>query len=501
MEINLSVSLKGYEKKPKGVEFAKIRYQERVFDTDSILKDLSYLIKNGHSFAHIYDIREKSFSPLNNLTKDKFLYTHIIPFDLDGVDISFEALKTKLTFLPNIIYTTFSHSKDKGKNRYRLLYIFNKRINGEQEYKMVYDCLNNQIISDMKSIDENFDVKSLDIAMQKISQIYLGSNPECELYSSPLFYSKTDFITKSKQEYADSPMMPSKKLKTKKTTSSTNTETKAEKAIVVKTKTNSKWNCSFVKENIYYLDFIIAFERLSHNNGAGKFGLIEKYAHRYPLFEHDQVEFINGYALLDKDFKSIHRGWSKDSLTGKSKTNKIKVSGRKSHLYEIGLRFLKMKHRMEIKFDYLLYLLLSECYKHCENPSTVHLNDIFSAAYGAFESNLEGKNKIFFYKNKKAFIVDKAFCNQYKMKTKAYAAMVKGFLKRQEIRIYYDASLSIAHNLIILNENGVTCGSSTLYKYKDVLSNMDENILDSIVVYNSCFTNKPNTDRDLLSCG
>ena len=117
MEISVSVSLKGYDKKPQSVEFAKIRYQERVFDIDSILKDLAYLIKNGHSFAHIYDIKEKSFSPLKNITKDKFVGTYIIPFDLDGVDIGFEALKTKLTLVPNIIYTTFNHSKDKGKNR------------------------------------------------------------------------------------------------------------------------------------------------------------------------------------------------------------------------------------------------------------------------------------------------------------------------------------------------------------------------------------------------
>lgn len=500
MEINLSVSLKGYDRKPQSIEFAKIRYQERVFDIDSILKELSYLIKNGHSFAHIYDIREKSFSPAKNLTKDKFVGTYIIPFDLDGVDISFEDLKTKLTFVPNIIYTTFSHSKEKGMNRYRLLYVFKNFIKGEQEYKMVYDSLNDQIIRDMKLIDENFDVKSLDIAMKKISQIYLGSNPECELSSSPLFYSKTDFITKSNLQYADNTKMPAKKLKTDKTTSSKNTETKTEKVVGVKTKTNSKWNSSFVKEDIVSSNFILEFERLSHNNGAGKFRLIEKFALFYPLFEHDQVEFVDGYAVLDKDFKSIRRGWSKDSLTGKLKTNKIKVSGRKSHLYEIGLRFLKMKRNREVKFDYLLYLLLNESFKHCENPNTILLNDIFSAAYGAFETNLEGNNNIFFYKNKKAFIVDKAFCNQYKMKTKAYAAMVKGFLKRQEIRIYYDASLSIAHNLIILNENGVTCGSSTLYKYKEILSNMDENILDSIVVYNSCFTNKPNIDEDLRSC-
>lgn len=489
MEISVSVSLKGYDKKPQSVEFAKIRYQERVFDIDSILKDLAYLIKNGHSFAHIYDIKEKSFSPLKNITKDKFVGTYIIPFDLDGVDIGFEALKTKLTLVPNIIYTTFNHSKDKGKNRYRLLYIFKNRIEGEEEYKMVYDCLNSQIISDMKSIDEKFDEKSLDIAMQKISQIYLGSNPECELSSYPLFYSKADFISKSKPKCEDYSEMPAKRLKTRKTTSS------------LKTESSSIWNSPFVKEDVYCLDFILDFEGLSHNIRANKLSLIKEYAHLYPLFEHDEVDFIDGYALLDKNFKSIRREWGKDSLTERLKTNKVKIGERKKYLYNTGLRFLKMERNMEIKFDYLLYLLLNESYKHCENPNTILLNDIFSAAHGAFKTNIEGNNNIFFYENKKAFIVDKAFCNKYKMKTKTYSAIVKGFLKRQEIRLYYDPNLPITENLIILKENGVKCGKSTLYKYRDVLSNMNESIYDYIVVYNSCFTNKPNIDEDLRSCG
>ena len=92
------------------------QFQEQNTDLDTLV----YYIKEGRLFTHVFK---------NDLRKNEnFLYTSIIPIDVDDCPKSLEETLDGLEKKPTIAYYTASNLKEEGSYRFRFIYVFDERI-------------------------------------------------------------------------------------------------------------------------------------------------------------------------------------------------------------------------------------------------------------------------------------------------------------------------------------------------------------------------------------
>lgn len=92
-------------------------------------------------------------------TKDNWKGSQFLYIDLDGVDIDWDTLNTKLNnsnIVPTFTYTTYSHGLPSKGNRYRIVYLFNKTITSQALFFDVATYYNNQV-SNVLEIDNGID--------------------------------------------------------------------------------------------------------------------------------------------------------------------------------------------------------------------------------------------------------------------------------------------------------------------------------------------------------
>ncbi|HBN05054.1 MAG TPA: hypothetical protein DD434_04590 [Bacteroidales bacterium] len=261
MNFNYSVSLQGYKEKITVEGFPKVTYKKKSTNEDTYLDDICEEIKSGHVFAHIYKVNnDQRFNASKNITKLNFQFTHIIPMDLDSVSITMDEIIELLKNQPTIIYTTFRHEDKVNKRRYRLLYVFNNPIIGEEEYLRVYDAIESQIYEDLKD-KEVLNEKKLDINMRKCSQVFIGSKSDCDLINNYTTYDKRKFISinGSNRTMVDNVKMDEVNNSIEMTIE-TNKENKTITSKKTKTKTNNKLNSTKnSNSNIYNTPFLLFF--------------------------------------------------------------------------------------------------------------------------------------------------------------------------------------------------------------------------------------------------
>lgn len=466
MKIRATVSLIGYDHKLRDYEYRNAEYEVREFELESSPSEIADLIKGGHSFVGIFHTKSKVFRSAGNLNKASFRGTHIMYFDFDDVDFSFEDIISNLKYTPSVAYTTFSHSEQKGKKRYRIFYIFQDFIKGENEYRQVYRVLENQLLKDVVLFDKDFDTTTLDKHMEVSTQCSLGSKSDCKIFYSASFYQKKDFL----KQYLDLDDMDlsfkgnAKQTKCRKAKGLTKVNDVKTKKASVKNKAKSYWQQAFDMKDIYNKYFLSDFRFACLNKEDSKEVLLKRYSSQYPLVYMDDIEYRDGFSILDKNFIKIERKWARDTITNVSYIKKIKQGKRRDYLFTMALLFLKMKTRKTITFDYLLFLVLNEAYRYCDKQETITLNEVFRVVFDAYERNISGNNHIE-SSNKKRFMVDKSFCKAYNISPKSFAAKVKGELTKEGIRKHYDPRKSAEENIAFINKQGVKCCKSTFYKY------------------------------------
>lgn len=117
IKVSVMLDNKEYERKPQGVEIAKIL--KRLQTTEITLDELANKLSNGYSFrpAILYGTKEKDWN-------NQIIFC--LDFD-DGTSIKTELEKCKeLNILPAFIYTSFSHTEE--NNRFRMVFCANELI-------------------------------------------------------------------------------------------------------------------------------------------------------------------------------------------------------------------------------------------------------------------------------------------------------------------------------------------------------------------------------------
>lgn len=179
--IKLGVSTKGYTTKPN---FKYVRYctKENV-SIDEMVK----LIQDGYSFSHVFCVNKEYGNSEKIITN--FKQTNYIWFDFDDCVDSLNSIYQKLTYKPNLSYTTISNNQEGKSNRFRIMYILDFKINSNDSYKYYLNILLNTIIKDLgKEYLKYIDNKCFNVSLHMF-----GSNSNSTIITNNTIYNKSIF--------------------------------------------------------------------------------------------------------------------------------------------------------------------------------------------------------------------------------------------------------------------------------------------------------------------
>lgn len=427
-KFELSVSTSCFADKNE-IDWSKVRYQRHTLTIGEFVG----LVRQGHCFCQCFNTKTEVFSVYEK-RDDNFASGQMVFVDIDDSKIPMSEFVGKLSHKPTVAYTTPNNHTEKSHwlYRFRLCYLFKEPITTLEAYKMAYNAIMQSVVKDIPTFEMN------DNCGRKASQQFGGNAlSDCELIENGFTYSLSDFPFQN------------------------NNVSPFSLSLLI---SNGKKHTPKKEVKIRDKDFINDMEELKRKE------LLEKYRDKYNYYDHTELHFENGYALIPNDYQEIYRSWYLTTVEKnngeKLKTIKVKKlrdgDGRRKKLYIVGL--IMKKIMPSITYEHLLYNLIYEVYNYYDNTDKVLNNTTLkSIARGVIQTPYEEiqlKSK-----NKKTFIVDKLFCAENGLVPNSFKNTVRRMLKDEEIGSVYDCSMSVKENLRLLNEMGVKVGKTKLYDW------------------------------------
>lgn len=413
----VSLTTKAFDHKPnKLTEVPKLRFETTTTDIGSF----AAAIADGHGYAPIFDTT--AFG-MGEKVKDNFMYSFFVSLDVDDTMTEMDTFVKGLQYKPTLAYTSCSNEPD--NYRYRLIYCFNEKIEGVDEYySFVYAILAANGLS----------INDVDASCRQAERYYNGNCCSNINMSIPgIVYSKADF-----NKYYTPRVRASK---------------------------------VFIKNNIYTtynicLDDTFENEEFKKNYWSLPITeLLEKYIEVYPNFEHTPLPPVDDdtpYIVFPEGYIEIERAWSK-SNDGKA----VKIAdghGRRNKLYVNGV--LRRLINPAITFDNLLYNLIFELQHYITNYKAQNIigkKEVYEIAVNVMKADL---SKIEVKPCKRKFMVNEAYCNKYGLKANAVKNTVGKTLRWELIGSMYDCSLSDKENVAVMKEHGLKVSLRTLQNWK-----------------------------------
>ena len=422
----LSVSTQIYTDKNR-IQWATVRYKQRELTVSKFVE----LVKQGYCFCHCFKSKGEVMCQAEKRDCN-FVSAQMVFVDIDDAPIPMREFLNKLSKQPTVAYTTPNNHTEKSKwlYRFRLCYLIDKPITDVNNYSMLYDNILHSICNDIPTSQMK------DNCGRKASQQFSGNAlSDCDLIETDRLYSLSDFPFENNNA------------------SFSFYKSETEKA-------------HYAKENITItnIDFMEDLNRLNPTD------LIEKYQERYPYFDHTELHFANGYALIPENYQEIYRSWYIDTFE-KANGDCIKVSvvkkhrdgdGRRKKLFIAGL---VMKQIMpSITYEHLICNLVYERTYYYDNSDRVLSNEVLKAiARNVMQTPLEEIRLQ--SRNKKKYVVDKSYCAEHGISANSMKNKVRKLLNDEEIGNVYDCSKSIKENLTLFKEMGMKIGKTKLYDW------------------------------------
>lgn len=435
--LKLSVSLQYYASK-EDIQPNKLRFNRSFIN----ISEFEEYIKKGFCFCHWFDTKADEFSSSEKNSKN-FERANVIFVDVDDNDMEMKQFVSGLSMKPTVYYTTPNNlNPSKGnKYRFRLCYVFCEDMRTCEMFTSTYKAIINSIRKDFPLYPDK------DKCGGTAAQYFNGNGTcNCEVYTTKNVYRLADFGVSFVVEPQHKNIVVATDKDSKRTT-------KDDKRITAFPITD--------KDFINDLNTFVPSE------------LLDKYKGKYGYFDHSELSFNDGYALIPKDYHEIYRCWYLETETNKNgNTRKVSVvkrirdgDGRRKCLY-IGALIRRMI-RPYISFEHLLYNLVAERQWYYDNSDKVLTNDVLmQIANNALNIPIE-KINIKTKRKPSKFKVDKSYCLQNGIKPKAMVGIVRRKLKDEEIGELYDCNLSVKQNLDLLKANGMKIGLSRLYEFCD----------------------------------
>lgn len=425
----LSVSVIPYSDK-NSISWGNVKYRQQ----ELTISDFADLIKQGYCFCQCFKTQQPQFG-LKEKADGNFEKAYMIFVDVDDSDIDMKAFVGRLSKQPTVYYTTPNNHTEKSqyKYRFRLCYLFDEAIISTVQFQSLYDIIINDIAKDI----DGFICK--DNCGRKASQQFSGNGSGiCELCTTHFVYSLSDFPIQNNNASSSS--------------------------ILISNGNKERTNEFDVNIEITDREFMTDLNRLK------PIDLIEKYRSRYQYFTHTELKFSDGYALIPSDYQEIYRSWYLDTFT-KNNGNVCKFSAIKklhdgnSRRKKLYIAALIMKMILPtITFEHLLFNLINERLYYYDNSDGVLTNkELIRIAKNVVDKPIDeiSLNS----RNKRKFVVDKAYCHEHGISPNAMKNKVRKKLKDEEIGSVYDCSMSLKENLSLMNEMGIRIGKSKLYQW------------------------------------
>lgn len=408
-QIELSLSVDYYLNKPKNI--AQIRYKRRTFTQNSLM----VVLKTGYCVAHNFRTQNEIFTQ-SEKTNDNFEYTQMIGVDIDDCDKDMETFIKGLERKPTFAYTTFSNGI-KG-NRFRMIYLFNQKIDSIPLYKAVYNW-----ITEGLNINDN--------CMRSVSQQMFGTNFTAKWYNSDVWYDVPHFD--------ESIITNQKKVSTQ---------------IKVSDKVSSQISKSFMDD----MDCMAAYD------------FIMKYRNCYPYFTETELQYKDGYAVIDNNYYVVRRMWynqvyeTKDGTVTVNEVRKYKDGNkRRIRMYNTARILRNIKN--DITAEHLAYILYCEREYYYDNSDNILSNErLLSIATEITSMPME--RVIMNNNGKNSFKVDKDYWKERGITPKQAVQIVRGQINDRNIGELYDCSLTDKENLEMMKEYGIKVSLITLKRWR-----------------------------------
>lgn len=408
-QIELSLSVDYYLNKPNNI--AQIRYKRGTFTQNSLM----IVLKSGYCVAHCFRTQNEVFTQ-SEKTNDNFEYTQMIGVDIDDCDTDMETYIKGLKRKPTFAYTTFSNGI-KG-NRFRMIYLFNQKIDSIPLYRAVYNW-----ITEGLNINDN--------CMRSVSQQMFGTNFSAKWYKSDIWY--------------DVPHFDESIITNQKRVSSQNS---------ISDKVSSQISKSFIND----MDCMAAMD------------FIKKYRNSYPYFTETELQYKDGYAVIDSNYYVVRRMWynqvyeTKDGTVTVNEVRKYKDGNkRRIRMYNTARILRNIKN--DITAEHLAYILYCEREYYYDNSDNILSNErllsiateITSMPMERVIMNNNGKNR---------FKVDKEYWKERGITPKQAVQIVRGQINDMNIGELYDFNLTDKENVNVMKENGINISLITLKRWR-----------------------------------
>lgn len=427
--LKLSLSLEHYAPK-ESIDIKKLCFKRSSISIEDFVKH----IKEGFCFCHWFTTKADTFK-IYEKKNDNFDRANVVFVDVDDFNMEMKQFVYGLSKKPTVYYTTPSNlCPSKGnKYRFRLCYVFNEDIPNAETLASTYKGIIKEIRKDYPTYPDQ------DSCGARPAQYMNGNGtPRCEVYSTDKVYTLSDFGASLVE--------------------SAHHENRS-----VKESANSNECVYPIKDK----DFINDLFEIPPSD------LIIKYRERYCYFDHSELTYNNGYALIPENYQEIYRSWYQDVVTSNSgdirKVSVVKIKrdgdNRRKCLFVSAL--IRRKILPNITFEHLLYNLVAERQWYYDNSdNTLNNQELMRIANNALNMEYE-KINIKTKRKPSKFKVDKLYCSERGIKPKSMVGIVRRKLKDEEIGNLYDCSLSVKDNLAMLKANGIKIGLSRLYEFCD----------------------------------
>lgn len=421
-QIELSLSVDYYLSKPKNI--AQIRYKRRTFTQNSLM----VVLKTGYCVAHCFKTNNEVFSQ-SEKTNDNFEYTQMIGIDIDDCDKDMETFIKGLERKPTFAYTTFSNGI-KG-NRFRMIYLFNQKIDSIPLYKAVYNWLTEGL-----NINDN--------CMRSVSQQMFGTNFAAKWYNSDVWYDVPLFNTNQSEKIK----VQFSKCKNQSAILDQSEKSKVQNGV------SSQISKSFIND----MDCMASMD------------FISKYRNCYPYFTETELQYKDGYAVIDNNYYVVRRMWynqvyeTKDGTVTVNEVRKYKDGNkRRIRLYNTARILRNIKN--DITAEHLAYILYCEREYYYDNSDNILSNErILSIATEITSMPMD--KVIMDNNNKNSFKVDKSYWAEKGITARQAVQIVRGQINDRNIGELYDCSLTDKENIEMMKEYGIKVSLITLKRWR-----------------------------------
>ena len=426
-QFEVSISDKGYDHKPnRTTEVPKLHFTKTTVGVDDFL---NYMLE-GYCYAGVYSY--DSFG-ISHKTDNNYQYSYLISIDIDHTKVPMNDMIEHLEYKPTCAYTSCNDGRD-GECKYRLVYCFEDKIEGiEEYYNTVYSILG----------ANNLSIDDIDRNSLRASQYYNGNGTKTfDFNITDIVYNKEDFNIFYKNYYS---LYYNKK--------------KEDKSIIE----NHTYN---TPNNIHLNDTFDnkQFEEDYYNMKMED--ILSKYHNIYPNIEHTPLEIPDDdtpYIIYPTDYVEIRRWWRRrlDGMPIKIKDGE----GRRRKLFINGI--IRRLINPDITFDNLLYNLLYELVYYISNydaDNIITKKDIYMIARDVMRKDMANYEHL--RGAHKQFMVNPNYCIKYNLTKNEVKSLAAKMIRYNQIGELYDCNKTDKQNLEIMKDNGLDISLPTLKRWR-----------------------------------